>query len=104
MITRDIIVKVKSEITKIHRIEFLSKDIVMCFLHKVQNLLIKWHPMMTYKQLYQFLKNKYFLKNSLEAEIYRKFWFIFIRLAKLISMIMVLLIVDISFDDLTNYF
>ena len=50
MITGDI-VQENSEITKIHRLEFLSENIVMCILHGVQNLNIKGHPIMTYQQL-----------------------------------------------------
>ena len=55
MIT-DEIVQEKAEITKIHRFEFLSENIVMCIFTQVQNLLIKEHLMMTYQQLRQFLK------------------------------------------------
>ena len=55
MITGDI-VQEKAEITKIHRFEFLSENIVMCIFTQVQNLLIKGHLMMTCQQLRQFLK------------------------------------------------
>ena len=55
MITGDI-VQEKAEITKIHRFEFLSENIVMCIFTLVQNLLIKGQLMMTYQQLRQFLK------------------------------------------------
>ena len=53
MITDDI-VQEKAEKTKIHRFEFLSENIVMSILHKVQNLLIKGHLMMTCQQLHNF--------------------------------------------------
>ena len=55
MITGDI-VQEKAEITKIHRFEFLSENIVMCIFTLGSNLLIKGHLMMTYQQLRQFLK------------------------------------------------
>ena len=55
MINGDI-VQEKAEITKIHRLEFLSENIVMCIFTLGSKLLIKGQLMMTYQQLRQFLK------------------------------------------------
>ena len=58
MITNNTIQE-KAEITKIHRLEFLRENIVICkFLHLVQNFLMKVHQMMTYQKFRQFLKSK----------------------------------------------
>ena len=55
MITGDI-VQEKAEITKIHRFEFLSENIVMCIFTLGSKFTIKGQLMMTYQQLRQFLK------------------------------------------------
>ena len=57
MITGDI-VQEKAEITKIHRFEFLSENIVMCIFTIVSKLIYEGTPMMTYQQLRQFFKKK----------------------------------------------
>ena len=55
MITGNI-VQEKSEITKIHRFEFLSENIVMCIFTLGSKFTYKGQLMMTYQQLRQFLK------------------------------------------------
>jgi len=54
MISGDI-VQEKTEITKIHRLESLSENIIMCILTLVRNLLIKGNLIMTYQEFHQFL-------------------------------------------------
>ena len=56
MISGDV-VQEEAEITKIHRIEFLSENIVMCiFTLGSKNLSIKTHLMMTCRKLLLFEK------------------------------------------------
>ena len=55
MITGDI-VQEKAEITKIHRLEFLSENIVMCIFTLGSNLPTKGRLIMTHQQLLHFLK------------------------------------------------
>ena len=55
MIT-DEIVQEKAEISKIHRFEFLSENIVMGIFTLGSSLLMEGYLMMTYQQLHQFFK------------------------------------------------
>ena len=104
MITGDI-VQEKAEITKIHRFEFLSENIVMCIFTLGSKYTYKGtanDDLPTVTSIFK--KSKKCLENSLDAKIYRKFWFIFMGLAKLISILMVLLLLGSSFIGLIFYF
>ncbi len=92
MISGDI-VQEKAEITKIHRLEFLSENIIMCIFTLGSKFTYKGTP-----------NDDLPTVNSLDAKIYRKFRFILMGLAKLIALLMVLLLVGSSFVGLIIYY